>query len=107
MYDFIIKIVISVIILLFFVFFYKKYLILQKRNDMRIEELEKRITELLLQYDNSKLNDSDVNSVFLDLLDKCYQEQREINKDSKDLFKWWYAEILATFTLLFTVLVVK
>ena len=107
MYIQIVKCVLSVLILCFFIIFYIRYKKLLKRNDNRIEELETEITNLLEQYDDSKSKDSEENSVALELLDKCYLEQREINKDSKDLFKWWYAEILATFTLLLTVLVLK
>lgn len=107
MYEQIVKIVLSGLILFFFVIFYIRYNKLRNRNDNRIEELEIEITKLLDQYDVSKSKDSEENSVALELLDKCYIEQREINKDSKDLFKWWYAEILATFTLLFTILALR
>ena len=104
MYEQIIKIFLSFLIICFFVIFYVRYRKLLIRNDNRIEELGNRITDLLSQYEDTDSKDSEKNTVVWDLLDKCYSEQREINKDSKDLFKWWYAEILATFTLFFTVL---
>ncbi len=107
MYEQIVKIMFSILIVCFFLIFYVRYKKLLKRNDNRIEELENRITDLLSQYNDEKSKDAEDNAVVLELLNKCYLEQREINKDSKDLFKWWYAEILATFTLLLTVLVLK